>query len=243
MSPKTSWSSASYHLASHFRRRRTACSKEPFGVKSRVHGDSRGVSGVSIPSPSGGSSLQGRRALSRGKAAMESAFVSLNNSIVNPMAAMEARSHTYAHKSLSQATHRAYESDWSQFAAWCEERNLNPMPAAVETIVLWLSGTADKYRPTTLERKIASISKAHQSIGHESPTWTPIVHTVLRGIRRHKRECGEPVAPQRKAPILARHLRAIVEVIPDTLAWRRPDVSPDRPPCFLPTPLRRFGIL
>lgn len=100
------------------------------------------------------------------------------------------------------------------------------MPAAVETIVFWLSEMAEKYRPSTLARKIASISKMHEFAGHESPTQAPIVRATLKGIRRDKRERGELVNPQTKAPILARHLREMVEIIPGTLSGTRDRFPP-----------------
>ncbi len=138
-----------------------------------------------------------------------------------PIEMAEARAHEYIANSVSEATKKARRVDWGQFEGWCTANGRQPMPATPETVVLWLSAIAERYKPGSLDRKLASVSKAHQAAGYDSPTRAPVVRTTLRGIRRTKREAGQPVAATKKAPILAKHLRAMVDAMPDTVQGKR----------------------
>ena len=45
-----------------------------------------------------------------------------------------------AHAKRTQA---AYARAWESFAAWCAERQLQALPAAPETVAVWLAALAD----------------------------------------------------------------------------------------------------
>lgn len=124
----------------------------------------------------------------------------------------------YIQASKAENTLRAYRGDWADFSTWCEEKGLCPLPAAPETVVLYISALADAGRKTsTIRRRLASISRAHQAAGQASPTRAVAVREAWRGIaRRHG------TAPQGKAPILVEMLRAMVAALaPNTLIGRR----------------------
>jgi site-specific recombinase XerD len=85
----------------------------------------------------------------------------------------------------SANTKRAYSSDWLQFTRWCSQHDQSALPAAVETIVLYVTDLAKQGRKaSTLERRLAAISQAHQSQGYTSPTQQLAVRAVMAGIRR-----------------------------------------------------------
>lgn len=107
-----------------------------------------------------------------------------------PLEALERRAAHFAGASLSQATKRAYESDWRQFHEWCAGAELEELPATPETICLYLSAMADDNAAvSTIVRRLTSIAAIHRAAGHDSPTTSDKVRRVLRGIRR---ECGAP---------------------------------------------------
>jgi hypothetical protein len=86
--------------------------------------------------------------------------------------------------SKAPATLRAYRADWADFTAWCADRGLSPLPAAPETVARYLTDLAGVKATATLQRRITSISQAHQAGGHEPPTRSALVRETWRGIRR-----------------------------------------------------------
>ncbi len=109
-------------------------------------------------------------------------------------------------------TIRAYRSDWRHFEEWAGERGRSALPAAPETLVAYLTDLAAVAKVSTLERRIASISQAHQMAEHEPPTRAMAVRALMAGIRR-----SQGVAPKTKTPLLTEDLRAMLAELPDGL--------------------------
>ncbi|MFD1394971.1 site-specific integrase [Kroppenstedtia eburnea] len=122
----------------------------------------------------------------------------------------------YTRQSKAANTTRSYRADWADFTAWCQERSLSALPADPETVALYLADLADHRRTSTLQRRLAAISQAHQAAGYDSPTTGYVVRTVWAGIRRAKGTYQEG-----KDPILVEDLRQMVCQLPDTLTGRR----------------------
>lgn len=92
----------------------------------------------------------------------------------------------YAAQARSTATVAAYASDWAHFTAWTDQHHLEALPATPDTVVLYLTDLANQGRkPSTLTRRVASISHQHQAAKAENPTRAAEVRTLLAGIRRH----------------------------------------------------------
>ena len=89
-----------------------------------------------------------------------------------------------AARAIAPATVRAYGSDWACFSGWCERVGLGSMPAAPETVALYLAHLAGHRSHATLRRRIATISQAHKRAGFDSPTRAALVELVWRGICR-----------------------------------------------------------
>jgi integrase len=123
----------------------------------------------------------------------------------------------YAQAATAEATRRAYARQWRAFVAWCEAQQLEALPAQPGTVALYLSHLAESGRKVaTVEQAAAAIAAAHRAAGHPSPREDAGLRLVLRGIRR-----TVGVAQREAAPVLAEHLRAMVEALPDTLAGAR----------------------
>ena len=58
---------------------------------------------------------------------------------------------------LSKATRKAYEADLKDFAAWAVQNQLTPMPATVESVVLYLTHCSASLKPSSISRKAAAI--------------------------------------------------------------------------------------
>lgn len=120
---------------------------------------------------------------------------------------------TYINQSKADNTKKSYQTDWKQFAAWCEMHGLQSLPADPQTVALYLTSEAQAGRKTsTIQRRISSISQAHQAKGFDSPTHNNLIRSTWAGIKN-----THGTAQEGKKPLLIEHVRAIVEVLPDTL--------------------------
>jgi len=122
----------------------------------------------------------------------------------------------YARQSKSPATLRAYRAIWKIFTAWCEARELSPLPASPETVVAYIADQADRLRPQTVKKHVAAISAIHKLRGCDSPVQTEPVRLTMAGLRRVK-----GVASQPKRALRVEHVRKMVETMPDDLVGAR----------------------
>lgn len=81
--------------------------------------------------------------------------------------------------SLSDATKRAYALDIAHF-----EGTGRSLPAPPEDVAEYLAEGAQNYAVATLQRRLASISKAHRALGADDPTKSELVRATMRGVRR-----------------------------------------------------------
>jgi site-specific recombinase XerD len=129
------------------------------------------------------------------------------------------RARDYAPEARAANTRRAYRADWRDFTSWCEGHGRPALPAAPETVALYLTDLAGRCKTSTLQRRLSSIAQAHQLAGHaahDSPTRHATVRAVWAGIRRAK-----GTAQAGKAPALTADVRAMVATLPDTLLGLR----------------------
>jgi site-specific recombinase XerD len=119
----------------------------------------------------------------------------------------------YISQSKAANTVRAYRADWQHFCDWCGTHSQQAIPASPETVALYLSDLAGQgMKASTLQRRISSISQAHQMAGHETPTHEKAVRSVMAGIRR-----VHGTAQKGKAPTLTDDIRTMVDTLPDSL--------------------------
>lgn len=111
--------------------------------------------------------------------------------------------------SLSDASKRAYRLDIAHF-----EGTGRRLPATPEIVASYLAEGAETYTVATLQRRLASISKAHGALGVDDPTKSELVRATLRGVRR---TLG---VKQRQAQAL---LRADLFAVLDLLGDRKKD--------------------
>lgn len=134
-----------------------------------------------------------------------------------PSAALIARSRALKDRSRSTNTRLADERDWAHFAAWCQSTGYVPLPAETVAVELYLAAHEELLKPSTLERRLSSISQRHKAAGYPSPTRSDAVLDTLSGI---KREQGTDQA--QKAPLLLEDLVRVAAALPaDTLIGRR----------------------
>ena len=108
--------------------------------------------------------------------------------------------------SKAENTLRGYQSDWRAFCAWCELRQLCPVPAIPETVAAFIAECAGRLKVGTIQRRLNAITEAHKAVGLESPTHHPVVVNTMKGIRRTM-----GTAPAQKAATLIDDIRAMVD--------------------------------
>jgi site-specific recombinase XerD len=126
------------------------------------------------------------------------------------------RATDYRAKAKAANTLAAYRADWNDFTTWCTRRNLEFLPATPATVTLYITDLAERCKPSTITRRLATISQAHQQAGHPTPTSAPVVRDVLQGIKREK-----GTAPAAKAAAVTTIIRAMVETLDDDLQGKR----------------------
>jgi len=136
-----------------------------------------------------------------------------------PLAPLIRRAEEIGRHARAANTLRAYAHDWAHFASWCSHMQLTALPAAPETVILYLTGLSATAKISTLARRVATISQAHQAAGLESPTHRSAVRLFLRALRRDKAGQGSRSEPKRA--ILGAELACMVEAIPATLRGKR----------------------
>ncbi len=124
-----------------------------------------------------------------------------------------ARAQTYLDSARARNTIRGYRSSYGQFSAWCATAALPSMPAAPETIALYLGAQAGRLKAATLQHHLAAIAKAHKSAGYPSPVKdNQLIAETLKGIKR-----THGSASRQKAPVLTEDLRLMLRTLPDKL--------------------------
>jgi len=118
------------------------------------------------------------------------------------------KARTYAEQATAENTRAAYRSDWHHFAQWCDAHGARALPADVATVAAYLAECADSFKLATIERRLVSISKAHQLASAPNPAKTEQIHLVMRGIRR---ALGR--AQTQKAPATLEPLRAMLDTL------------------------------
>lgn len=140
-------------------------------------------------------------------------MVKVNNTRLNTIT---VQANEYMAHAKSSNTLKAYRKDWEDFCRFCNANDLNSIPATAKTVVSYLTVQADEHKISTLERRIASISQAHQAAGFSTPTSDMQVRVLMQGIRRVK-----GTAQTAKSPVLTHDIKQMINTLPDNLLGLR----------------------
>jgi len=128
-----------------------------------------------------------------------------------------ARARKYARASKSDRTLELYAAAWNEFEHYAARHGETALPVEPGLVIDYLTHLAERgQKVSTIELKRAAIAWRHRVAAVPDPTVYEDVKAVMSGIRR---ELG--VAPQKKAPATLAEVRAMVAVLPDTLAGQR----------------------
>lgn len=137
-----------------------------------------------------------------------------------PLTADEA---AYVEAARAPNTLRGYRSDWAEFTGWCARIDRPALPAAADTISVYLTELARHgAKVGTMSRRLSSIRFAHQLRDLPDPTTGARVLAVWEGIRRTH---GAP--PDQAAPLMFPELDDVLEHCPLTRTWKTRPPEPD----------------
>lgn len=124
---------------------------------------------------------------------------------------LRERLQPYIDEATSKATRKAYRTDLAHFQEWG-----GGLPATPQLVADYLVHLAQTHKPSTLQRRLAAISRAHNTLGYPNPVSTELVRLTLRGIRR---KVG---TQQRQArPLMKDDLMQVLAVMGDSLRDHR----------------------
>lgn len=140
------------------------------------------------------------------------ATVTPSTSVTTPDLRVELldQARSYADASKATSTKKAYSSAWRVFTVWCSQQGQDPLPAHPTVVATFLADQVKSRRVATVEKYLAAINEAHRLVGSETPSASPQVHAVMKGIRRVK-----GTDQKAKSPLLVSHLRRIVQALPE----------------------------
>ncbi|WP_417250550.1 site-specific integrase [Celeribacter sp.] len=128
----------------------------------------------------------------------------------NDLAADGAVEH-FIRESLSENTRKAYRADLAHFSDWGGE-----LPASADLVARYLADHADTLAPSSLARRVATLSKVHKANAWPNPCRSEIVQATMRGIKRLK-----GTAQDQARPLLREDLFILLDALGDDARGKR----------------------
>ena len=121
-----------------------------------------------------------------------------------------------AHETLAAAkapaTRKAYASDWARFCTFCDDRNVEALPAHPDIVAWFIHVEADAgIAPVTLGRRVAAIAHHHREAGLAPPGGRDDAGVIAKMLAGARRRFGR--AKEQKAPVQAEVLKAMLATI------------------------------
>lgn len=102
--------------------------------------------------------------------------------ITPALAAAAQKAAEFVRDSIPENTKRAYMADWSAFSEWCRVNRAQALPADPRVVAAFIASESSRLRPSSLRRRLASITKMHRVSGHASPCGAEPVPSTIKGI-------------------------------------------------------------
>jgi site-specific recombinase XerC len=116
----------------------------------------------------------------------------------------------YADHAKSEATKRAYRTDWAHFEAWATEHGFQALPASAGAVGAYLVAHAHSHKLNTLSRRIAAIRSRHHYAGLELDLRGQGFRDLWKGLRKMR---AQPLA--KKKPVMTADIRKMIEALPE----------------------------
>jgi site-specific recombinase XerC len=136
------------------------------------------------------------------------------------LAAERESARAYAQLAKADNTRRAYTAAVRAWCAWCERRNLSPLPGSGPDVAAFLAGERGRgLAAETLKLRRAAIRYLHRLAGCPVPTDDACVAETLAGIQRTAARQGQH--PHKKKAATVQVLRRLLAPIGDDLVGLR----------------------
>ena len=99
---------------------------------------------------------------------------------------------------FTQNTIRAYKSDFAQYQKWCLQTNQEPIPAAAETMAMYVDYLSENNKSATIRRRINSLGTVLKLSKNHDPTKQPEVILALKRMHRKIGRAQEQATPLTK---------------------------------------------
>lgn len=119
--------------------------------------------------------------------------------ILADLQAAEATAIDFIEHATPPSTDRAHEGDWRHFASWCERHGLDPLPAAAETVALYVAAHAYRHKVATIRRRLSTVSVMHKLADQDPDVWrkAPVFQKTWRGLLKRRGAFVEGKSPAR----------------------------------------------
>ncbi|WP_299495355.1 tyrosine-type recombinase/integrase [uncultured Shewanella sp.] len=119
---------------------------------------------------------------------------------------------------ISDNTRRIYQSSFSIFEQYCQQHELNALPADPRTVISFIgqqkdmiqASTGKQLSKQTLTTRLAAIRFYHIQAGYHSPSEHPLILRVMRGLSRNQQRKTSVYDQQ---PIMYDELELLIQVI------------------------------
>ena len=99
---------------------------------------------------------------------------------------------------FAKNTIRAYRSDFMQYQTWCLENSLAPIPAAADTMSMYVDHLSENNKSATIRRRINSLGTVLKLSKNHDPTKQPEVILALKRMHRKIGRAQEQATPLTK---------------------------------------------
>ena len=107
-------------------------------------------------------------------------FGSLSPANADQLAAWSA----LAREAYPQNTLRAWRADWALYKEWAERVGCQHLPAAPESIAAFVTENAQRKKPASIRRYLATIARAHRAAGLGNPCASEPVKLALKALTK-----------------------------------------------------------
>ena len=120
----------------------------------------------------------------------------------------------FARASHAQRTQETYARWWGDFTSWCAAKGVSALPAAAETIALWMSALAmgeagrKPLARASINQALSAVIFYHRDAGHPFDRKHRVIARTWAGISRTKAKTD---TVRKAKPLLATDLRDIIE--------------------------------
>lgn len=128
--------------------------------------------------------------------------------LTTPLEQLSQQRTRFKEREHAKNTLKGYAHDWKMFHAWCDAHQVQALPAATETVSLYLTDLISQGRKvSTAVRRTSSISHAHRQRDLE----TPINDQIWSLLSRARDTVSEK--PYQVMPLRLEHVEAINRVL------------------------------